>query len=86
MGNSVKSEIKATEPRDNEQEDERRPEDHQLKKKVKQVKEKLIRANKGNTKKDENELQTLQRSWLTRIRSRQSFLHIFWSTRKMLGR
>lgn len=59
MGNSVKSEIKAREPGDNEQENERRREDHQLKRKVKQVKEKLIKANKGNTKRSENELQDL---------------------------
>ena len=73
MGNSVKSEIKATEPGDNERENERRQEDHQLNKKVKQVKEKLIKANKGNTKKGKNELQDLAEKLVDKEKTKREF-------------
>lgn len=70
MGNSVKSEVKATEPEGNEQENERRREDHQLNKKVKQVKEKLIKA---NTKKGENELQDLAEKLVDKEKTKREF-------------
>ena len=90
MGNSVKAEAKASEPGDNETEDERRQEDPQLKNKLKQVKEKLAKANKNsNEKKGKNELQDLAEKLIDKDKTkREFFTHLLEYTenaRKVIG-
>ena len=82
MGNSVKSRVKDSEPGENEQEDERRPEDHQLRKKIEQVKNKLIKANKGKTKNGPNELQDLAEKLVDNKKTKGEFFgHLLEYTR-----
>ena len=58
MGNTVKSKLKAQEPGGNEAEEEREQKD-QTPTPLRQVKEKLVKANRGNSNMGENELQDL---------------------------
>ena len=70
MGNSIKSERKATEPEDNVTAEETSKKEN---KELKQVKEKLSKANKGRSKKGKNELQDLAEKLIDKEKTKREF-------------